>query len=73
MPTLPHESAPNQKDLRSYLEGALPSSRLTNVTVDAAYEPLLLLQTKHALAAFAFSNGDMRETYNALYGSFKKY
>jgi len=73
MPRSPHNPHPFADNLRTYLASALPGSRLTNATVDAAYEPLLLLQTAHALAAFAFSNGDMRETYNTLYGSFKKY
>ncbi len=73
MPHSPHNTHPSADSLRTYLASVLPSSRLTNASVDAAYEPLLLLQTTHALAAFAFSNGDMRETYDALYGSFKKY
>ncbi len=73
MPTLRHESVSSPEDLRRYLEEALPGSRLTNATVDAAYEPLLLLRTTTVMAAFAFSNGDMRKTYNALYGSFKRY
>jgi len=69
----PHNPHLSADSLRTYLADMLPGSRVTSATVDAAYEPLLLLQTTHALAAFAFSNGDMRETYNALYGSFKKY
>jgi len=73
MPNLPHESPLVAEDLRTYLEGVLPGSRLTNATGDDAYQPLLLLQTTHVMAAFAFSNGDMRKSYNALYGSFKKY
>lgn len=73
MPSLPHDLRPSVDSLRSYLERVLPDSRLTNAAVDPAYKPLLLLQTKHIMAAFAFSNGDVRKTYDAIYGSFKKY
>ncbi|HVB57994.1 MAG TPA: AAA family ATPase [Candidatus Acidoferrales bacterium] len=73
MPNLPHESAPGAEDLRAYLEGILPGSQLTNATVNASYQPLLLLQTTNVMAAFAFSNGDMPKTYSSLYDSFKKY
>jgi DNA repair protein SbcC/Rad50 len=73
MPRSPHDPPPPADNLRTYLASVLPGSRLTNATVDAAYEPLLLLQTTNVMAAFAFSNGDMRKTYNALYGSFKRY
>ena len=50
-----------------------PSSQLTVEPVDPIYQPLLLLQTKHVMAGFAFSNGDMAKTYEALYGKFKTY
>jgi len=70
MPNLPHNLV---SSLRTYLEGVLPDSRLTDATVDPRYQPLLLLQTKHVMAAFAFSNGDLRKSYEALYGSFKSY
>jgi len=73
MPRSPHNPHPSADNLRTYLASVLPSSRLTDATVDAAYEPLLLLQTTNVVAAFAFSNGDMRKTYNALYSSFKRY
>ena len=73
MPNLQHEPSSSVDGLRNYLEDVLPDSRLMNATVDGAYQPLLLLQTKHVMAAFAFSNGDMTKSYEALYGSFKKY
>lgn len=73
MPRLPHESHPDADSLRTYLESVLPDAKLTNVTVDSAYQPLLLLQTKHVMATFAFSNGDMRKSYDALYEGFKNY
>ena len=72
MPSLPNPH-PSASGLRAYLEGVLPDSRLTDATVDLGYQPLLLLQTKHVMAAFAFSNGDMRKSYETLYGSFKSY
>jgi exonuclease SbcC len=56
-----------------YLERVLPRSHITDAVVDAAYQPLVLLQTSHLMAAFAFSNGDMGKTYDTLYGRFKKY
>lgn len=44
-----------------------------SAALDAEQQPLVLLQTKHVMAAFAFSNGDMNRSYEALYGSFKSY
>ena len=73
MPSLPNSPSPSASSLRSYLESALPDSHLTDATVDSAYQPLLLLQTTHVMAAFAFSNGDMRASYDAIYGSFEHY
>ncbi len=73
MPNLPHDIPSGAEDVRMYLQDALPDSQLTNAPVNPAYQPLLLLQTTHVMAAFAFSNGDMRKSYNALYGSFKEY
>ena len=67
------ESPFGVEDLRAYLEGTLPGSRLTSATVHAEYQPVLLLQTVHVMAAFAFSNGDARKSYDSLYSSFKKY
>jgi exonuclease SbcC len=73
MPSLPHNPHSYASGLRSYLESALPASRLTEASVTASYDPLLLLKTDHVLAAFAFSNGDVRESYKTIYESFKKY
>ncbi len=73
MPRLPHESHPDADSLRTYLESVMPDAKLTDTTVDSAYQPLLLLQTKHVMVTFAFSNGDMRKSYDALYGGFKNY
>src|SRR3990172_7359790 len=73
MPSLPHNPRLSVDSVRAYLESVLPNSRLTDVTVDPTYQPLLLLQTKHVMAAFAFSNGDMNKSYNTLYGNFKNY
>lgn len=73
MPSLPHNPHSYASGLRSYLESALPDSRLTEASVAASYDPLLLLRTDHVLAAFAFSNGDVRESYKTIYESFKSY
>lgn len=59
--------------LRSFLTSTLPDARLTDATINGAYDPLLIVQTMHMIAAFAFANGDMRQSYEALYGGFKKY
>jgi DNA repair protein SbcC/Rad50 len=69
-PRSPHESADS---VRAYLKEALPNSQLTAANVASGYEPLLLMETSHVMAAFAFSNGDMSKSYKELYGSFKKY
>lgn len=73
MPNLPPDPSSSVHGLREYLAGILPESQLTDASVHAGYEPLLLLRTKHVMAAFAFSNGDMTKSYDALYGSFKNY
>ena len=73
MPNLPHSTNPSAGDLHNYLKSVLPNSQLTNATVDSAYQPLLLLQTKHVMAAFAFSNDNIRMSYDALYGGLKNH
>ena len=73
MPSSPHNPHLGAAALRTYLQNALPESQLSNEAVDSTYEPLLLLQATHTLAGFALSNGDIRKSYEALYGSFKKY
>jgi exonuclease SbcC len=73
MPSLPRNHQPSADSLRTYLESVLPYSQVTNAIVDPAYQPLLLLHTAHTMVAFAFANGDMRTSYDALYGSFKNY
>jgi exonuclease SbcC len=73
VPNLPHEIPPNAEDIRSYLERVVPGSRVTKAFVNPEYQPLVLLETSRMMAAFAFSNGDMRKTYDELYGSFKNY
>jgi hypothetical protein len=73
VPNLQDESIPSPEDMRIYLGRVLPGSHLTNAPVDSPYQPLLLLQTAHVMAAFGFSNGDMRRSYETLYSSFKRY
>ena len=59
--------------VRSYLKHAMPDSQLTAENLLSGYQPLLFMWAKHMMAAFAFSNGDTTESYEALYGSFKEY
>jgi len=73
VPNLRHELGPFAVDLRTYLAGILPASQFTDVAVNSAYQPVLLLQTANFVAAFAFSNDDMTKAYDVLYGGFKKY
>jgi DNA repair protein SbcC/Rad50 len=73
MPNSQHNPAPSADSLRTYLADVLPDSQLTIESVDSVHEPLLLMQTKHVMAGFAFSNGDMTRNYDALYGRFKTY
>jgi DNA repair protein SbcC/Rad50 len=73
MPNSPRNPDSSADSLRTYLAGVLPDSQLTVEPVDSVHQPLLLLQTKHVMAGFAFSNGDMSKSYDALYGRFKTY
>jgi exonuclease SbcC len=73
VPSSPHEFSSIAEGLRDYLHGILPDSQLVSAPVDAEHQSLVLLQTTHMMAAFAFSNGDMGKSYEALYGSFKNY
>jgi exonuclease SbcC len=73
MPSSPRDPDLGSGGLRTFLTHALPDARLTDAVVNAAYEPLLLMRTGHVIAAFAFANGDMRQSYEALYGGFKHY
>ena len=73
MPNLPRDLPPSAQRVREYLEGTLPGSSVTDAAVDSSHDRLLLLQTTHVMAAFAFSNGDAGKSYDTLYGYFKKY
>lgn len=59
--------------LRAFLGQLLPEARLTAGPSEEPYEPLLLVEAKHVVAAFGFANGDLRESYDALYAGFKSY
>lgn len=72
MPNSP-SPPPSADSLRSYLADALPHSNLTVKPVDAEHQPILLLQTTHVMAGFAFSNGNMNASYDFLYDRFKTY
>jgi len=60
-------------DVRAFLATALPDARLIDAQVDSGYQPLLLMHTRHTVVAFAFSNGNLPTSYEALYGSFRNY
>ena len=71
MPNSPHNSGVSPEGLRTYLEGVLPNSHLSIKPVNSGHQPLVLLQTDHVMAGFAFSNGDMKKSYEVLYQTFK--
>ena len=71
MPNSTLNPLPGAAALRTYLRSVLPDATLTDAPVDSAFQPLLLMLTKHVMAAFAFSNGDIRASYESLYGGFK--
>ncbi len=72
MPNLPTDNSSRSEVLGTYLQGVLPTSHLTNEEIDSNQQPLLLLQTENVMAAFGFSNGDMRKSYDVLYQGFKR-
>lgn len=59
--------------VRSFLASAIPSAQLSQSDMATDQAPLLLMQTAHVAAAFAFANGDGKRSYDALYGSFKRH
>ena len=67
-----HDPPMGLAGLRDYLSEALPDSQLMEVSADADYQPILLLETTHIIAAFGFSNGDIGKSYDVLYRGFKK-
>jgi exonuclease SbcC len=69
----PHNPLPSRNSLRTYLENILPNSQVTEARLDTEHQPLLLLHTNRIMAAFAFTNGDSRTSYDALYEKFKTY
>jgi RecF/RecN/SMC N terminal domain. len=60
-------------EVRSFLTAAVPSANLTEATLGTEQQSLLLMRTSHIVAAFAFANGDVRQSYDALYGGFKRF
>lgn len=61
----------NLRSLRTYLSSVLPEATLNEVSTDEKHEPLLLMQARHLVVAFAASNGDMQSSYELLYKNFK--
>ena len=72
MPNSQHDLPMGPDGLRDYLSEALPESQLMEVSADAHYQPILLLETPQVMAGFGFSNGDMGNSYEVLYGGFKR-
>ena len=72
MPNSQHDLPVGPDGLRDYLSEALPESQLMEVPADAHYQPILLLETPQVRAGFGFSNGDMGNSYEVLYGGFKR-
>ena len=60
-------------DVRAFLADVVPEAQLTDAPVNPPYRPLLLMLTKHMMAAFAFANSDISNSYEVLYGSFKRH
>jgi len=60
-------------EVRALLTSVLPDAILSDATVDSGHQPLLLMQTQHSVAAFAFANGRAEESYEVLYNGFKKH
>jgi exonuclease SbcC len=73
MPNSQHNLSVSADGLRQYLERVLPGSQLTVKALDANHEPLVLLKTDHTAAGFGFSNGDLGDSYNVAYKTFKSH
>lgn len=73
MPRLPPDVSPSTDGIRNYLQEALPDAKISYVVAHTDYEPLLLLQTRQVLAAFAFASVDAAASYDALYAGFKNH
>lgn len=57
--------------LREHLRTLLPTAEISSADTTLPLPPLLLLQTKHNVAAFALPNGNWRADFDALYAEFK--
>lgn len=73
MPNWQHDDPASPDGLARYLREVMPAALLSRAPVHTEYDPLVLLSTTHALAAFAFSNGDAAKSYESLYSGFKKH
>lgn len=71
---MPH-SSPNLPvaPVRAYLSATLPTAIISQVSVAADFSPLLLMRTTQMVAAFAFSDGELLQSYRTLYEGFKKH
>ena len=59
------------QEVRDYLNSALPTSRLKEVSASPAEEPLLLLTMPQLVAGFGFAKHDIEAGYDQLYETFK--
>jgi exonuclease SbcC len=57
--------------MREHLRTLLPTAEISSVDAASPLPPLVLLQTKHNVAAFALPNGNWRADFETLYAGFK--
>ena len=60
------------EEVRNFLTNAIPNAIFSETVVDSLYKPLLLMQSQHSVAAFAFANGQTDKSYEILYRGFKE-
>lgn len=65
-------SPANADEIRLHLKALLPDASFGSQLVHPAYQPLLTMNYGHAMATFAFANGDAKQSYDVLYGHFKR-
>lgn len=71
MPDSQSESAEIAARMREYLRSLLPTAEINSADTTPALPPLLLLETKHNVAAFALPNGNWRADFDTQYSGFK--
>ena len=71
MPDSHPELPASEERLRQFLADHFPGPNGSVSSAPGSPQPLLLLQLKRELAAFALSNGDPRNCYEQSYAFFK--